>query len=226
MNEIYDVAIVGAGMAGASLAAEIGERARVIGLGVAMITRLLLLFSIAWIMSATTPLFELLGFSISWRDIILIGGGLFLLTKSTLEIHENLESAAHVTAGAGKAAATSTFAAVIIQIGLLDIVFSLDSVITAVGLAEDIPVMVAAIVVAIIVMMIAANPVGRFVESHPTIKMLALSFLILIGVALIGEGLALHIPKGYVYFAMGFSLAVEMLNLRVRSLRNRHKGTH
>ena len=116
--------------------------------------------------------------------------------------------------------------AVIIQIGLLDIVFSLDSVITAVGLAEDIPVMVAAIVVAIIVMMIAANPVGRFVESHPTIKMLALSFLILIGVALIGEGLALHIPKGYVYFAMGFSLAVEMLNLRVRSLRNRHKGTH
>ncbi len=195
------------------------ERARVIGLGAAMVTRLLLLLSIAWIMSATTPLFAVLDFAISWRDIILIAGGLFLLAKSTLEIHEGLESAADSSNNAAKKAGTSSFFAVIIQIGLLDIVFSLDSVITAVGLADDIPVMMAAIVAAIIVMMIAANPVGRFVDNNPTIKMLALSFLILIGVALIGEGLAFQIPKGYVYFAMGFSLAVEMLNLRVRRLQ-------
>lgn len=192
------------------------ERARIIGLGAAMVTRLLLLLSIAWIMSATKPLFEVLDLAISWRDIILIAGGLFLLAKSTLEIHAALEDAAHSKDEAAKKVVASSFLVVIIQIGLLDIVFSLDSVITAVGLAEDVPVMIAAIVVAIIVMMIAANPVGRFVDANPTIKMLALSFLILIGVALIGEGLSFHIPKGYVYFAMGFSLAVEMLNLRLR----------
>ena len=197
------------------------EKARVIGLGAAMVTRLLLLLSIAWIMSATKPLFEVMDFAISWRDIILIAGGLFLLTKSTLEIHEGLESAGHSADAKNKKIGTSSFFAVIIQIGLLDIVFSLDSVITAVGLADDIPVMMAAIIAAIVVMMIAANPVGRFVDSNPTIKMLALSFLILIGVALIGEGLSFHIPKGYVYFAMGFSLAVEMLNLRVRKLQNK-----
>lgn len=197
------------------------EKARVIGLGAAMLTRLLLLLSIAWIMGATKPLFEVLNFSISWRDIILIAGGLFLLAKSTLEIHSSLEHASHSAQASTTAVATSSFTAVIIQIGLLDIVFSLDSVITAVGLAEHVPVMMAAIIVAIIVMMIAANPVGRFVDANPTIKMLALSFLILIGVALIGEGLSFHIPKGYVYFAMGFSLAVEMLNLRVRRLQGR-----
>lgn len=194
------------------------ERARVIGLGAAMLTRLLLLLSIAWIMGATKPLFEVLDFSISWRDIILIAGGLFLLAKSTLEIHESMENAARSANPSVAKTATSSFFAVIVQIGLLDIVFSLDSVITAVGLADDVPVMMAAIIVAILVMMVAANPVGRFVDSNPTIKMLALSFLILIGVALIGEGLSFHIPKGYVYFAMGFSLAVEMLNLRMRKL--------
>lgn len=191
------------------------QKARMIGLGLALGMRILLLLSITWIMGLTRPLFELLSVEISWRDIILITGGLFLLAKSVFEIHDSLEIDHEAEAGAG-AAAQATMGGVIVQIGLLDMVFSLDSVITAVGLADHVEVMIAAIVVAIVVMMAAAGVVGRFVDEHPTVKMLALSFLTLIGVVLIAEGMEFHIPKGYVYFAMGFSLAVEMLNLRLR----------
>ena len=191
------------------------NRGRIIGLAMAMITRILLLLSLTWIMGLTKPLFQLLSYEISGRDIILLIGGLFLLAKSTHEIHANLE-------GEEERVETSkavSFVGVITQIAILDIVFSLDSVITAVGLVNQIPVMVAAIIIAIIVMMVSAKSIGDFVESHPTIKMLALSFLILVGVSLIGEGLDLHIPKGYIYFAMAFSVGVEMLNIKMRSRR-------
>jgi predicted tellurium resistance membrane protein TerC len=187
-------------------------RGRTIGLALAMVTRILLLLSLTWLMGLTEPLFTI-GRDISGRDLILIGGGLFLLAKSTLEIHTNLEGEEHGReAGKGHA----TFLSVITQIAIVDIVFSLDSVITAVGLADDVEVMIAAVVIAVIVMMFLAGPIGNFVDRHPTIKMLALSFLILIGVALIGEGFGFHIPKGYIYFAMAFSVIVEMLNIRVR----------
>ncbi|MDT0618711.1 TerC family protein [Salinisphaera sp. P385] len=195
------------------------QKARMIGLSLALGMRVVLLLSIAWIMGLTEPLFALGGFEMSWRDVILIVGGLFLLGKSTLEIHHSLEEGGESDSGSAKA--TATMGAVIAQIAVLDMVFSLDSVITAVGLAEHVPVMIAAIVVSIVVMMVAAGPVGRFVDDHPTVKMLALSFLILIGVTLIAEGLSFHIPKGYIYFAMGFSLGVEMLNLRLRASRKR-----
>ena len=191
------------------------NRGRIIGLAMAMITRILLLLSLTWVMGLTKPLFQLLSYEISGRDIILLIGGLFLLAKSTHEIHANLE-------GEEERVETSkavSFVGVITQIAILDIVFSLDSVITAVGLVNQIPVMVAAIIIAIIVMMVSAKSIGDFVESHPTIKMLALSFLILVGVSLIGEGLDLHIPKGYIYFAMAFSVGVEMLNIKMRSKR-------
>ncbi|MES1944925.1 integral membrane protein TerC [Salinisphaera sp. PC39] len=194
------------------------QRARMIGLSLALAMRVILLLSIAWIMGLTRPLFELLGNEVSWRDVILIAGGLFLLAKSVFEIHDSLEIEHEEEKGGS--VATATMGAVIVQIGLLDMVFSLDSVITAVGLADHVEVMIAAIVVAIAVMMVAAGPVGRFVDKHPTVKMLALSFLTLIGVVLIAEGMEFHIPKGYVYFAMGFSLVVEMLNLRLRRNRN------
>ncbi len=191
------------------------NRGRIIGLAMAMITRILLLLSLTWVMGLTKPLFQLLSYEISGRDIILLIGGLFLLAKSTHEIHANLE-------GEEERVETSkavSFVGIITQIAILDIVFSLDSVITAVGLVNQIPVMVAAIIIAIIVMMVSAKSIGDFVESHPTIKMLALSFLILVGVSLIGEGLDLHIPKGYIYFAMAFSVGVEMLNIKMRSKR-------
>jgi len=192
------------------------DRARRLGLMLAMGTRILLLLSLAWVMRLTEPLFEILGHVVSGRDLILLFGGLFLIAKSTVEIHSALEGPEeHAVGGAVKVG----FLGVIVQIGVLDIIFSLDSVITAVGLAEQVPVMVAAIVVAVLVMMWAAGAVGAFVERHPTIKMLALSFLILIGVALVGEGVGFHIPKGYIYFAMAFSLAVEMLNMRMRGRR-------
>ena len=192
------------------------ERARVLGLAVAMVTRILLLLSLTWVMRLTAPLFAVLGQEISGRDLILLGGGVFLLAKSTLEIHENLEHpGGHRSAG--KAAAS--FLGVIVQIGLLDLVFSLDSVITAIGLAQHVPVMVAAIVLAVLVMMLAARSVSAFIEKHPTVKVLALSFLLLIGVALVAEAFDLHLPKGYIYFAMAFSLFVEMLNLRMRARR-------
>jgi predicted tellurium resistance membrane protein TerC len=175
-------------------------------------SRILLLLVITWIMRLQATLFSVLGIDISGRDLILIGGGLFLLAKSTLEIHESLEGvSAH-----GHEVRHASFFSVLIQIALIDIVFSLDSVITAVGLADDVAVMIIAIVIAVGVMMFAAGAIGRFVDDHPTVKMLALSFLVLIGVALIAEGADVHVPKGYIYFAMAFSVAVEMLNIRIR----------
>jgi predicted tellurium resistance membrane protein TerC len=188
------------------------ERGRTIGLALAMLTRIALLLSITWVMGLSADLFTVLEQGISGRDLILIGGGLFLLAKSTLEIHTSLEGEEHEHDVKGRA----TFLSVITQIAIIDIVFSLDSVITAVGMADHVEVMIAAVVVAVLVMMFLAGPISDFVDRHPTIKMLALSFLILIGVALVGEGVGFHIPKGYVYFAMAFSVIVEMLNIRMR----------
>jgi len=193
------------------LRSEDRERARKVGLSLAMFIRIALLLSITWVMGLTEPLFTL-GKDISGRDLILILGGLFLIAKSTHEIHDKLEGAE----GGASAKVAASFTAVIIQILLLDIVFSLDSVITAVGMAEDVSVMILAVVIAVGVMLVSAGPISDFVDRHPTVKMLALSFLLLIGVSLIGEGLDQHIPKGYIYFAMGFSIFVEMINLRVR----------
>jgi predicted tellurium resistance membrane protein TerC len=187
------------------------QKARVFGLGLAMLTRILLLLSLTWVMGLTKPLLTLLGFEISGRDIILVGGGLFLIVKSTLEIHHSLEGVDNV---ARPATAPGQFAATLVQIALIDIIFSLDSVITAVGLVRQLPVMILAIVIAVGVMMFCARAIGDFVDRHPTLKMLALSFLILVGVALVAEGGELHIPRGYIYFAMAFSVCVEMLNIK------------
>ncbi len=187
-------------------------RARYWGLAVAMVTRLLLLFSLSWLMGLTAPIFTLLAQEISGRDLILLIGGLFLLVKSTLEIHDKLEGEEQQ----GNPHAAATFGAIILQIALLDIVFSLDSVITAVGMVDQISVMAIAIVIAVMVMMAASTPISEFIDQHPTIKVLALSFLLLVGVMLIGEGLDFHIPKGYIYFAMAFSVFVEMLNSKIR----------
>jgi predicted tellurium resistance membrane protein TerC len=189
------------------------DAARRLGLTLAMGTRIALLLSLAWIMRLTEPFFTVLGQGISGRDMILIGGGLFLLWKSVHEIHVSLEGEA---GGAAAGALGASFASVLVQIAIIDIVFSLDSVITAVGLADDVMVMVIAIVASVAVMMFAARPIGEFVERHPTIKMLALSFLVLVGVTLIAEGFDTHVPKGYIYFAMAFSVAVEMINIRLR----------
>ncbi|OGW45572.1 MAG: hypothetical protein A2078_07110 [Nitrospirae bacterium GWC2_57_9] len=189
------------------------NKGRVLGLGLAMMTRILLLLSITWVMGLTAPLFSILGREVSGRDLILIGGGLFLLWKSTMEIHENLEGGEEEHRDAS---GMSRFGRVIIQIAILDIVFSLDSVITAVGLAQDLAIMIIAIVAAVGVMMFSSRSIGDFVDRHPTIKILALSFLVLIGVTLMVEGFGLHIPKGYIYFAMAFSVSVEMLNLKMR----------
>jgi predicted tellurium resistance membrane protein TerC len=188
------------------------EKARVLGLGLAMFIRIGLLFSLTWLMGLTAPLFTVLGNGISGRDAILISGGLFLLWKSTIEIHEKLEG----TKEGASVHSAATFRAVIVQILLLDIVFSLDSIITALGMANQLIVMVIAVVLAVGFMMLFSGKISAFVEQHPTIKILALSFLILIGVALIGDGLDMHIPKGYIYFAMAFSVCVEMLNMRLR----------
>ena len=189
------------------------ERARKLGMFLAMFIRILLLLSITWVMGLTAPLFGLFGHDVTGRDLILIIGGLFLIAKSTHEIHLKLEGDEHEASGRRAA----TFAGVITQILLLDIVFSLDSVITAVGMAEHVAVMIIAVILAVAVMMMAARVVSDFVERHPTVKMLALSFLLLIGMSLIGEGWGQHIPKGYIYFAMGFSVFVEAINLRIRS---------
>ena len=196
------------------------QRARMLGLAFAMLTRIALLLSLAWMMTLVEPLFSIpvLGRDVSGRDLILIGGGLFLLWKSVHEIHNSLEGEMEEQ---GAAAVRASFAAVIAQIAVIDIIFSLDSVITAVGMVEQVPIMVAAIVIAVLVMMFSAKPIGDFVDRHPTVKMLALSFLILVGVALVAEGGGYHIPKGYIYFAMAFSVAVEMLNIRVRSRRQK-----
>ena len=188
------------------------EIGRKVGISLAMLTRLALLFSIAWVMGLKEPWFAVLGQEISGRDVILIGGGLFLLFKSTHEIHNSLEgtedsSSLPVVAGLGS---------VLVQIAILDIVFSLDSVITAVGLVDHVSIMAIAIILAVTVMLVAAKPIGDFVDQHPTIKILALSFLILVGVTLIVEGFDVHVPKGYIYFAMAFSVSVEMLNIRMR----------
>ena len=193
------------------------NRARVIGLGLAMGTRILLLLSLAWIMTLTDPLFTVIGQDISGRDLILIGGGMFLLWKSVHEIHNSLEGEVE----AHDVAAQATFGAVLLQIAIIDIVFSFDSVITAVGMVDELPVMIAAIVIAVGVMMFAAKAIGDFVDRRPTIKMLALSFLTMVGMALMAEGLGFHVPKGYIYFAMAFSIAVEMLNLKLRSRMQR-----
>ncbi|HPC82870.1 MAG TPA: TerC family protein [Thermoanaerobaculaceae bacterium] len=188
-------------------------RARTVGLALAMLTRIGLLASVAWLAHLTLRLFAVLDHDFTARDLILIGGGVFLLAKATFEIHHNLEGEGEKRART----ATVSFAGVIGQIMVLDIVFSLDSVITAIGMSDHLPVMIAAIVIAVGVMMLSAGAVSAFVEHHPTIKMLALSFLLLVGFALVVEGFGRHIPKGYIYFAMGFSVGVEMLNLRVRS---------
>jgi predicted tellurium resistance membrane protein TerC len=188
-------------------------KAQRIGLALAMLTRLMLLFSLTWIMRLTEPFFSILGHGVSGRDIILIVGGLFLLAKSTMEIHDRLEGEEHLVSE-GKAGAS--FRGIVIQIMFLDIIFSLDSVITAVGMASQLAVMATAVVLAVGVMMFFAGAVSTFVERHPTIKVLALSFLLLIGVSLIADGLSFHIPKGYIYFAMAFSVFVEMINLKVR----------
>jgi predicted tellurium resistance membrane protein TerC len=204
------------------------KRARKLGLLGAMLTRVLLLFSIAWIARLTTPLFTALGHAVSGRDLILIGGGLFLLGKSTFEIHDKLEG----DEGHASGRVAASFMSVIVQIMLLDIVFSLDSVITAIGMVDELWVMITAVVVSVGIMMVAAEPISAFVHKHPTVKMLALSFLLLIGLSLILEGAGQHIPKGYIYFAMGFSVFVEMINLRLKKktqpvhLRDRYAEEH
>jgi predicted tellurium resistance membrane protein TerC len=187
-------------------------RARRLGLLGAMVTRVLLLFSLAWIIRLTEPWFTVMGQEISGRDLILIGGGLFLLGKSTYEIHDKLEG----DEGHASGRVAASFVSVIIQIMLLDIVFSLDSVITAVGMVDELWVMIAAVMISVGIMMVSAETISAFVHRHPTVKMLALSFLLLIGMSLILEGFDQHIPKGYIYFAMGFSVFVEMINLRLR----------
>ncbi len=196
--------------------------ARQTGLALAMVVRLLLLFSIVWVMELTEPWFTVFGEAISGRDLILIGGGLFLMAKATHEIHASLEGEDEEES----ASATAGLGMVLVQITVLDVVFSLDSVITAVGLVDHIAIMVIAIVVAVSVMLFSAKAIGDFVDDHPTVKMLALSFLILVGVTLMAEGLEFHIPKGYVYFAMAFSVVVEMLNLRLRKKRKVVKLHH
>jgi predicted tellurium resistance membrane protein TerC len=189
------------------------QRARTVGLALAMITRILLLLSISVIIRLTEPIFTILEEDFSGRDLILLAGGLFLLGKSTFEIHEKLEG----HEGHTSVRVPPSFAAVIVQIIILDVVFSLDSVITAVGTAEHVEVMIAAVVIAVLVMLVSAGPISAFVERHPTVKMLALSFLLLIGMSLVAESLDQHIPKGYIYFAMAFSVFVEILNLRLRT---------
>jgi predicted tellurium resistance membrane protein TerC len=191
-------------------------RARQFGLAAALLTRLVLLAGIVWVTKLTTPLFTVVGLAVSWRDIVLVFGGLFLMVKGTLEIHHSVEGEPQPQAGAA-----ASFAGVVAQIAVLDIVFSLDSVITAIGMAQHIAVMVAAVVIAMAVMLFAAGPVGGFVERHPTVKMLALSFLLLIGVTLVADGLHFHIPKGYLYFAVGFAILIESLNLAAARRRRR-----
>jgi predicted tellurium resistance membrane protein TerC len=192
------------------------DLARRIGLFLAMFMRIALLLTLAWIIGLTAPIFSVLGNEISGRDLILLAGGLFLIWKATGEIHEMYEEHGQVAPADAAAAARATFGTIIGQIIVIDLVFSLDSIITAVGMVDDVRVMIAAVVASVALMMLAAAPIGRFVSRHPTVKMLALAFLIMIGMALVADGLDFHVPKGYLYFAMAFSVAVEMLNLRLR----------
>jgi len=196
------------------------DKARIIGLSGALVMRLALLAAIAWIASLTTPVFSAAGMDFSWRDIILLGGGLFLLAKATIEIHHTVEGE-HDEGVAPKAA---SFGAVLVQIMLLDLVFSLDSIITAVGMANELAIMVTAVVIAMAVMLVASGPVSGFIQRHPTAKMLALSFLLLVGLALVGDGLHYHIPRGYLYFAIAFSIGVESLNLLASARRRRKRA--
>jgi len=197
------------------------ERARIVGLALAMLTRIALLFSIVWLTRLTQPWFTVFGEELSGRDLILIAGGLFLIAKSVTEVHGTLEGAE----GSRNARTFSSFTVIVVQIAVIDIVFSLDSVFTAVGLAraDQVPIMVVAIVISILVMMLVSRSISQFVDTHPTIKVLALAFLVLVGVALVADGLGTHIPKGYLYFAMAFSVVVEMVNLRLRKLMDRHR---
>ena len=199
------------------------NRARTLGLGLAMVTRIALLLSITFIMRLEKPLFSLLANEFSGRDLILIGGGLFLLVKSTHEIHNSLEGTQE---DRKRRKVVTSFIGTLLQIATIDIIFSLDSVITAVGLANHVAVMIVAIVIAVVIMMIFARVIGEFVDNHPTIKMLAMSFLLLVGVSLLGEGFDFHIPKGYIYFAMAFSVGVEFLNMKVRDVRSQKVRLH
>ena len=203
------------------LAKEKQRSARLLGLGLAMVMRILLLLSIAWIVKLTDPVFTVYDFEASWRDIILFGGGLFLLAKATIEIYETVEGEEH---GAGVSAGTATMASVLVQIILLDLVFSFDSILTAVGLTDEIPIMIAAIVVAILVMMLAAEPVSAFVNKHVSVKILALAFLVLIGAVLVADALHFHIPKGYIYFSVAFSMAVQVLAMLAGEQRRKQRA--
>jgi predicted tellurium resistance membrane protein TerC len=199
------------------------RRARQIGLSLAFVFRIMMLFGLTWLMGLTGPLFSLFGIGISWRDIILIGGGAFLIAKATHEIHREIEG--HNKRAPGEAPARASFSLIITQLVLIDLVFSLDSIITAIGMAEHIEVMIAAVVIAMIVMYLAANPVGNFIAEHPTTKMLALAFLLLIGVALIADGFDFHIPRGYIYFAMAFAGAVELFNVAAYGKKKRPRDS-
>ena len=199
---------------------------RRLGLGFAMLTRILLLLSITWVMQLTTPLFSILGKDVTGRDLILIGGGLFLLWKSVHEIHQSMTPGEDEDGDGISGKASVSFAGIIVQIAIIDIVFSLDSVITAVGMVGDIAIMIIAVVASVAVMMFAAKPIGDFVDANPTIKILALSFLVVVGILLIAEGFGQHVPKGYVYFGMAFSLAVELLNIRMRSRQQKAIKLH
>jgi predicted tellurium resistance membrane protein TerC len=204
----------------ARLPAEKQARARILGLAGALVFRVLLLASLVWIIGLTQPIAEFWGFQLSWRDVILLGGGMFLLYKGTWEIHETVEGEEKD----GGAARTMTFGAAITQIMILDIIFSLDSIVTAIGMTQVLPVMITAVVIAIIIMVVASGPVSDFIQRHPTTKMLALSFLLLVGMALIADGLHFHIPRGYLYFAIAFSILVEVLNLVAAKRRRRRTG--
>jgi predicted tellurium resistance membrane protein TerC len=204
----------------ARLAEDKARRARLIGLSLAFIFRVIMLAALTWLKGLTAPVFSIFGMGISWRDIILVGGGMFLIAKATHEIHGEVE-APDSTAGA--TASTQAFTWVVVQLVAIDLVFSLDSILTAIGMAEDLEVMIAAVVIAMIVMYAAANPVGAFIAAHPTTKMLALAFLVLIGVALVADGFEFHIPRGYIYFAMAFAAAVEACNVMARRTRQRRR---
>jgi predicted tellurium resistance membrane protein TerC len=197
------------------------RRARMIGLSLAFIFRVIMLAALTWLMGLTAPLFSIFGMGISWRDIILVGGGMFLIAKATHEIHGEVE--AGESGGEATATTTQAFAWIVVQLVVIDLVFSLDSILTAIGMAEHIEVMIAAVVIAMVVMYAAANPVGAFIAAHPTTKMLALAFLVLIGVALVADGFEFHIPRGYIYFAMAFAAAVEACNVMARRTRQRRR---
>jgi predicted tellurium resistance membrane protein TerC len=205
----------------ARLAKDQARRARLVGLSLAFIFRVIMLAALTWLIGLTTPLFGVFGMEISWRDIILIGGGMFLLAKATHEIHGEVEARDSQVEPSGRARA---FAWIVVQLVVIDLVFSLDSILTAIGMAEDLEVMIAAVVIAMIVMYAAANPVGAFIAAHPTTKMLALAFLLLIGVALVADGFEFHIPRGYIYFAMAFAAAVEAFNVMAKRNRQRGRG--